>query len=68
MNVCQTCQYYHKVNNDEYDEPVDNQIGECRYNPPIVMFHKRLTGLHETTVFPKVARNQWCGKHREKAD
>lgn len=55
--VCQFCAHYHAL---------DNNIGECRQKPPLLAFERKLFSLHEVTVFPKVARNQWCGKHKEK--
>ena len=55
---CQFCTHYH---------PLNKEIGECRQKPPVLAFKKKLFGnLHEITAFPKVTRNQWCGKHKEK--
>ena len=57
--ICQFCAHYNPLD-------LDSQIGECRQKPPVLAFEKKLFTLHEVTVFPKVARNQWCGKHKEK--
>ena len=55
--ICQFCAHY---------EPIDSEVGECRQKPPTVAFHHKLFSLHEVTVFPKVKRNHYCGKHKEK--
>ena len=55
--ICQFCAHY---------KSLDENIGECRQKPPVITFDRKLFSLHEVTVFPKVARNQWCGKHKEK--
>ena len=54
--ICQFCAHFNKLNED---------IGECRINPPQLIFHRRFISLHEMTVFPKVGRTHWCGKHKE---
>ena len=55
--ACQFCQHYNRM---------DDKMGECRRKPPVVAFHTHFFRLHETTVFPKVRRNDFCGKHKEK--
>ena len=57
--ICQFCAHYQKL---------DEEMGECRESPPTLAFHQKLFSLHEITVFPKVKRNYWCGKHKEKTE
>ena len=54
---CHFCAFYNKTDEDK---------GECRKNPPTVVFNQKLFHIYEITVFPKVQRNDWCGAHKGK--
>ena len=54
---CQFCIHYSELT---------KEMGECRRKPPMLTFYRKLFNICEITVFPKVKRNHWCGKHKEK--
>lgn len=52
----------------EHFQPLNQQQGECRLNPPkIVMATVSLrNGLETTCVWPAVGKTQWCSKFQLK--
>lgn len=67
MKTCKKCRYFK-------DCGLDTGLGECRYNPPVIVsslvnytqyeFHEEMA-LYEATHFPTVYHDWWCAKHDE---
>jgi hypothetical protein len=45
----------------------ENQQGECRRNPPVVVNVDTEEGAGTATIFPDTAHDTWCGEHRPRA-
>ena len=55
-NVCGNCEWF---------EMIENEYGECRKNPPVII-EKLVGGNSYTNLFqaskcPLVSKNHWCG-------
>jgi hypothetical protein len=53
-----------KCGNCIYFTEIDNQLDECRLNPPVVLIVSNTArSIKVITIWPEVDRDDWCGKH-----
>lgn len=58
---CRTCQWF--------DAMSSGHVGSCRrYPPTVIPYHKEGSTQRDTTEWPVVEAEDWCGEHKHKGD